>query len=499
MNTDAAGSSSSVLSVPAAFASARASLASPWRLWQQLSVRERWLLFGAWLGSLLASLGLGVLSVVDNWSGMPLQFGGVTVYITVYPALLISLWWSLCIGWWWGAIPAYLTTLSLALYAGMAWQWAVLFAFADPLGVAVIALGFRALPMMRGLRSLESLLHFVQLSFAGSIFSSSGALIWTYSNHQPLSELLPIWQGWWLGFFLQNLLLVGPILAWSWLRTERWLYARLPQVQGSDGESRHLVVLLLLLVSVGVLVFGYLSLSLGSSLLLGQLQRGLAPEVQQAALVMTQTGWVFFWVFALIVLFNAFFAYRLFLHWQGRNQQLLDALKQSNTYLAQLVRLDGLTGLLNRRSGDEVLQQEWLRCQHSGQQAVLIMLDIDHFKQVNDEFGHDVGDLVIAQVSMLLQEHMRLHDTAIRYGGEEFLLVLPDSTLEHAALLAETLRQQMAARTVHASQADITVTLSLGVASASLLMADKAAWVKQADMALYQAKRAGRNRVVVAG
>ncbi|BBF85056.1 GGDEF/response regulator receiver domain protein [Aquitalea magnusonii] len=477
----------------------RPAIMTPWQLWHMISRRERCILFGGWLFSLLLSLGLGVLSVADNWSGMPLQFGGVTVYITVYPALLISLWWSLCLGWWWGAVQGYLTTLALALYAGMVWQWAALFAFADPLGVAVMVLGFRALPMLRGLRSMDSVLHFVQLSFVGSIFSSSGALIWTYCNNQPFSELLPIWQGWWLGFFLQNLFLVGPVLSQSWPATDRWLSRHLALQPAGEAESRHLIVLLLVLVSVGALVYGYLSLSLGSSLLLGQLQHGLPPQIHHAAMVMTQTGWVFFWVFALLVLFNAFFAYRLFLHWQGRNQQLLDALQQSNAHLAQLVRLDGLTGLLNRRSGDEVLQQEWLRSQRSGQQAVLIMLDIDHFKQVNDEYGHDVGDQVIVQVAMLLQEHLRLHDTAIRYGGEEFLLVLPDSTLENATLLAETLRQQMAARLVHASQADIMVTLSLGVASASLLMADKAAWLKQADMALYQAKRAGRNRVVVAG
>ncbi|WP_199054623.1 GGDEF domain-containing protein [Aquitalea sp. ASV15] len=471
---------------------------TPWRLWRIISRRERCILFGGWLCSLLLSLGLGVLSVAENWSGMPLQFGGVTVYITVYPALLISLWWSLCLGWWWGALPAYLTTLVLALYAGMAWQWAALFAFADPLGVAVMVLGFRALPMLRGLRSLESVLHFVQLSFVGSIFSSSGALIWTYCNKQAFSELLPIWQGWWLGFFLQNLLLVGPVLAQSWRATDRWLSRHQALPPASEAESRHLIVLLLVLVSLGALVYGYLSLSLGSSLLLGQLQHGLSPELRQAAMVMTQTGWVFFWVFALQVLFNAFFAYRLFLHWQGRNQQLLTALKQSNAYLAQLVRLDGLTGLLNRRSGDEVLQQEWLRSQRSGQQAVLIMLDIDHFKQVNDEYGHDVGDRVIERVATLLLEHTRAIDTAIRYGGEEFLLVLPHTTQEGGVQLAERLRQQMAARTLHCNDVEVSVTLSLGVAATTMVMQDKAAWVKQADMALYQAKRAGRNRVVAA-
>jgi diguanylate cyclase (GGDEF)-like protein len=191
------------------------------------------------------------------------------------------------------------------------------------------------------------------------------------------------------------------------------------------------------------------------------------------------------------------FAYRLFLHWQGRNQQLLDALKQSNAYLAQLVRLDGLTGLLNRRSGDEVLQQEWLRSQRSGQQAVLIMLDIDHFKQVNDEYGHDVGDRVIERWPCCAAEHIRAIDTAIRYGGEEFLLVLPQTTLEGGMQLAERLRQQMAARTLHCNEAEIAVTMSLGVAVTSV-MQDKAAWVKQADMALYKAKRAGRNQVVEA-
>jgi diguanylate cyclase (GGDEF)-like protein len=83
--------------------------------------------------------------------------------------------------------------------------------------------------------------------------------------------------------------------------------------------------------------------------------------------------------------------------------------------------------------------------------AVLIMLDIDHFKQVNDEYGHDVGDRVIER-AMLLLEHIRAIDTAIRYGGEEFLLVLPQTTLEGGMQLAERLRQQMAARTLHCNE-----------------------------------------------
>jgi hypothetical protein len=97
-------------------------------LWHCGTRRERQWVFGLWLLSLLASLGLGLASVAYAWSGIPLQFGGVQVYITLYPPHIICLLWALCCGWWWGAIPAFLTTLTLALYSGMPAGWALLFA-----------------------------------------------------------------------------------------------------------------------------------------------------------------------------------------------------------------------------------------------------------------------------------------------------------------------------------------------------------------------------------
>ncbi|WP_156397968.1 MULTISPECIES: hypothetical protein [unclassified Duganella] len=101
---------------------------------------------------------------------------------------------TLALGWWWGAIPACCSTLVLALYAGMPLHWALLFACANPLGFSILAIGYRAMVMRRDLRQLTSLLFYVQLCFVASIFDSSGALIWSYTNHIAPGAQLPVWQ-----------------------------------------------------------------------------------------------------------------------------------------------------------------------------------------------------------------------------------------------------------------------------------------------------------------
>jgi hypothetical protein len=117
---------------------------SPTKLWQYGNTKEKVVIFGSWLLLTLVSVGLGLASVMKSWSGLPLNFGGVMIYITIYPPLLICLFRTLSCGWRWGALPAYCATLTLALYAGMPWPWALLFACANPLGFAIISVGYQA-------------------------------------------------------------------------------------------------------------------------------------------------------------------------------------------------------------------------------------------------------------------------------------------------------------------------------------------------------------------
>jgi diguanylate cyclase (GGDEF)-like protein len=160
---------------------------------------------------------------------------------------------------------------------------------------------------------------------------------------------------------------------------------------------------------------------------------------------------------------------------------------------------DPLTDLFNRRYIQETLERETSRALRAGTAMSVIMLDIDHFKRFNDTFGHDAGDAVLKLVAQTLVAAIRTEDIACRYGGEEFLLVLPDATLEQAEGRAEQLRAQVSdLKLVHQGRSLDQVRLSLGVASLPVHGSTWEKVVKAADQALYRAKRGGRDRVMVA-
>jgi diguanylate cyclase (GGDEF)-like protein len=159
---------------------------------------------------------------------------------------------------------------------------------------------------------------------------------------------------------------------------------------------------------------------------------------------------------------------------------------------------DPLTELFNRRYMEEALAQELHRSKRNKAQLAVIMIDIDHFKQFNDNFGHDGGDAVLRSLGEFLRKHVRGSDIACRYGGEEFILILSPSTAEGARQRAEKIREGASLLSVtHANQDLGAITLSLGVAIFPDHAANAAAAIKAADVALYQAKRGGRNQVVM--
>ena len=159
---------------------------------------------------------------------------------------------------------------------------------------------------------------------------------------------------------------------------------------------------------------------------------------------------------------------------------------------------DSLTGLFNRRYMEEALAQEQHRTKRNAAQLAVIMIDIDHFKQFNDNFGHDGGDAILRALGAFFKKHVRGSDIACRYGGEEFILILSPSTAEGARQRAEKIREDARLLSVSHANRDLgAITLSLGVAIFPDHASEAAAIVKAADVALYQAKRSGRNRVVL--
>lgn len=171
------------------------------------------------------------------------------------------------------------------------------------------------------------------------------------------------------------------------------------------------------------------------------------------------------------------------------------SLEKANKELAILSQTDGLTQLFNRSHWENCLQAEykrWMRSQHA---SSLVILDIDHFKKVNDTYGHAVGDDVIRHLAGLIQLHVRETDIAGRYGGEEFVVLLPDTPLKNAYVFAERLRRAVEASITQYNDIDLQYTISSGIAEVSSTMKNYEAWMACADAALYHAKENGRNKV----
>ena len=162
----------------------------------------------------------------------------------------------------------------------------------------------------------------------------------------------------------------------------------------------------------------------------------------------------------------------------------------------QAVR-DSLTGLYNRRYMDEFFRQQLQRAARLGQKMGLIMLDVDHFKSFNDQYGHAAGDAVLQELGPLLQEELRGGDLACRYGGDEFLIILPDSSVQQALYVAGRLQTRVRHMSVvHGVQLPVSVTLSLGVVVFPDHGTTAEALLAKADAALYRAKAEGRDQAV---
>jgi len=179
-----------------------------------------------------------------------------------------------------------------------------------------------------------------------------------------------------------------------------------------------------------------------------------------------------------------------------RIKQLTDEIHEVNTKLAQIAVTDPLTQLFNRRAVYEHLEREFARSQRYGNPFCVYLMDIDHFKNVNDTYGHSVGDQVLVMVSDALRQTVRRTDVVGRYGGEEFIVLAPETDMVNAQILGERLREVVAERTKQADDLP-DVTISIGVAQAeSGTMTHFEELVHLADSALYEAKRTGRNRCV---
>lgn len=183
---------------------------------------------------------------------------------------------------------------------------------------------------------------------------------------------------------------------------------------------------------------------------------------------------------------------------EARIQERTAELQQANAELEQLAKFDSLTGLYNRRSLDEYIDRLFTQAKRTGLFYAVLMIDIDYFKKINDTFGHDMGDRVLQQTAHILRDTIRNSDFVARSGGEEFIVILPQTLSDGALILAEKIRTAIEARQIENQVNTMpAVTVSIGVSLFNLEDQKTGDAIRRADENLYAAKQRGRNRVVI--
>jgi diguanylate cyclase (GGDEF)-like protein len=199
----------------------------------------------------------------------------------------------------------------------------------------------------------------------------------------------------------------------------------------------------------------------------------------------------------IITAFTAFFVFAaVALYFQFSVNQVETSLREANSRLEILAQTDPLTALNNRRTIEEKIGEENIRVNGSGRSFSIIMSDIDHFKVLNDTYGHQIGDLVLVSIAKALKSATRAGDVVARWGGEEFLILLPDTGGEEARDVAERMRIAISQTPIYLDEAEIRITMTFGVAECTFDVGINEC-INRADKALYEGKSAGRDQVIL--
>ncbi|WP_051279256.1 ATP-binding protein [Chitinilyticum aquatile] len=384
------------------------------------SPAQRWGLGSLWLFSLLLGISLSIVCTELKWFGVPLDIGGYQIFATFYPPLTLCLLWSIWFGFWWGAIPAFIATLASALYSGMPLGWGLVFSFADPLGFAAFAVTYHVIQVYNA-RGLSNILLFTLLAFFCAIFSSLGALIWVYTNGLGIKDAFAIWQGWWVGGFLQLMLTVAPPMALCSTRVARWRDQALLKNRQNHTLSLNKNALLLVtaLMMGGVFLFLSLSFYLSHHAAAAASQPGSNVDWQTVATMAESSSLAVYWVMGTLLVAMSFLGYHMVVKWMNSLKEVARQAEEANRvksdFLARMSHeirtpmnaIIGLANLLNQTALNDKQQDYVIKIQHATDALLGVIDDVLDYSKIEAgklgiEYLHfDLDDLLKGLVNIL--------------------------------------------------------------------------------------------------
>ena len=446
-----------------------------------------------WLFSCAIIIPTSVITRYLEWSGLELSLGGMSIFITVYIPMLFCIPIVFWFGYYWAAIPAYFSTFLVAYVGGMPLGWILLFSFANPLSLAFYYLSSSIVPKHTKINPYVSIIGFVLISLVASLAGSAGSFIWAFANKVGLNNALPIWQGWWIGGWLQATLIVLPILyIFGPLVITRSAALNL---QSTAKLFTSYKILTLATIACILVLIGYVFTARFISI--GQLEQLKNASTMQTHLLTIDNAisGLSYPLFILLAVMIAliFLAYKAIIYWSEELTNANKLLSKKNIELEILATTDSLTQLPMRRTIMQIANTEFERARRIKQCLSVLMIDIDKFKRVNDEHGHLAGDKVISDVAYRLSQSVRPYDSAGRYGGEEFIVILPNAELGDAMDVAQRILSSVANLPFSTEKGELHISVSIGVASLQECDKNISSLIEHADQALLSAKAQGRN------
>ncbi|NNG16015.1 MAG: sensor domain-containing diguanylate cyclase [Gemmatimonadales bacterium] len=432
-----------------------------------------------WSALTVLAIGTAVLSLALEWSGVPVRAGALTYDVTVYPPLFITILLAVWLGPGWGAIPAFLAAVFLARYSGLSWATSGLFALGGPVQVLVLWGAMVTLNVHPDLPKAADIARFLLAGLVALSASSLAVFVWNSAHHLDLATGQRFWRGWMIGGFLQIGLIVVPVLRWLGRPTRLWFDRQFHNPPRHDLDYTHSVQMVVAVAFMMVALVAH-----GVALVVRDIPRAtLTLEGQPLLPRLSEIG-----LFLALLLITVLATTSVF----------ASALAQLSERERGVSLRDGLTGCYNRRAFYDMFPREADRSRRLSRGISVIGLDVDEFKAINDQHGHETGDEVLRHVTRRIQVASREEDLIFRWGGEEFVLLLPHTNPENAGMVAERVRSQISAEPliISGTHSPISLTVSLGVAGTREYPVQPDALILRADAACYLAKQRGRNQVV---